>query len=249
MTEPGLHNMISDVSDALPRTSLVAIFDLDDTLLDTTLAVQKLLLPQLAKLGISEEVLAEARKAAHRENNTSFDVAEYVISHHGQEAWAAIAAAYIEEGKGLDLFLPGAHEVVGMLRRAHIPVGIKTYGNPQLQVPKRDAMRVPADIPFHVINHRDKGKMLDAAYDAERQEFVIEWLGYCASHVVMFENDPTAFNGLEEHIATGRVLAIWVPHSQADRQKPMPVGVREAQDLTSGLEILIQWTDIPEIRA
>lgn len=243
MTELAPHNRQD--SESLPHVPVAVIFDFDDTLFDTSRSVEKLLLPKLAARGISAERLAEARAAAHRDNNRSLDVVDYTIQQCGQDAWDEIATEYAEQGRGMDLLLPGAAAAMESLHDAHIPFGIKTYGTPQLQELKRSAIRLPADIPFRVINHRNKGAMIREMYDEMQGVFIVEWLGYVASRVALFENDPTAFVGLEEHMAAGRVLGAWIPHSEADRQKPVPDGVREEKDMTSAMTTLVEWADQP----
>lgn len=234
--------------ESLPRVPVAVIFDFDDTLFDTSRAVEKLLLPKLAVRGISAEMLAEARAAAHRDNNRSLDVVDYVIQQCGQEVWDEIAAEYTEQGRRMDLLLPGAATAMESLHDVGIPFGIKTYGTPELQDLKRSAIQLPVDVPFRVINHRNKGAMIRETYDHTRGVFVIEWLGYVASRVALLENDPTAFAGLEEHMATGHVLGAWIPHSEADRQKPVPDGVREEKDITSAMATLGEWASQPLVK-
>lgn len=234
--------------ESFSQVPLAAIFDFDDTLFNTNLSVEKLLLPKLATRGISANKLADARREAHQHGNKSLDVIEYTIQQCGQEAWDEIAAEYIEQGRQLDLLLPGAAVAMDALRAAQIPFGIKTYGTPDLQALKRSAIQLPEDIPFHVIDHRNKGTMLREMYDEERNVFMIEWLGHvAASRVAMFENDPTAFRGLEEHMAEGRVLGLWVPHTESDRMKAVPEGVREEKDLESAVVAMAMWAGISTI--
>ena len=234
--------------EALEPVPLAVIFDLDDTLFDTSLSVEKLLLPKLAARGVSAQMLTEAREAAHQNGNKSLDVIEYTIQQCGQEAWDEIAAEYVQEGRDLNLLLPGATAAMDLLRAAEIPFGIKTYGTPALQALKRSAMQLPDDVPFYVIDHRNKGVILSEMYDEKRGVFMIEWLGHVAAvRVAMFENDPTAFRGLEEHMAEDRVLGLWTPHSDGDRMKLAPEGVREEKDLASAMSTLAVWADIATI--
>lgn len=237
-----LNSRIHRESKKLPRVPLAIIFDLDDTLFNTSLSMEKLLMPTLVRHGIDPLALNEARAAEHRNNNGSLDLVEYAIAKGGQKTWDDISAGYVNEGRRIDLLLPGAQEAMDACDSAGVPFGIKTYGNPLLQVLKRDASHIPTTVPFHVIDHKDKGEMLDGMYDEELGGFVIEWLGCVASRIVMFENDPTAFRGLERHIANDRALAIWIPHSETDRAKSGPAGLVKRETIAGGMAAVAKWT-------
>lgn len=247
MTKAVHHNRIDEDSKKLSRVPLAVIFDLDDTLFNTSLSMEKLLLPILVKHGINPDALNDARAAEHRKNNGSLDLVQYAIDKGGQKTWDEISAGYVNDGKKIDLLLPDAQAAMDRFKAANVPFGIKTYGNPLLQILKRDASRIGPSVPFHVINHRDKGEMLDAMYNEKLEGFVIEWLGCAASRIVMFENDPTAFRGLEKHIECGRVLAIWIPHSDIDRAKPNPISLVEQKDMASAMAAVSKWSSVPNL--
>lgn len=227
----------------LRRVPLAVIFDLDDTLLDTQLAIDEALHPALEAQNLSPEDFNRNREEYKNKTGHSLDAYAYVTERVGEAAWQTVAAQYAERGKDLNLWLKGAQEAFSTLQKADIPFGIKTYGSDEMQQLKRQAMAIDETVPFHVINHRNKGEMLSTMYSPEHEGFEVKWLGdFVASRVVMFENDPSAFKGLEGHIEAGRVQAIWVPHTEGDRQKEVPVGVTEVPDIATGMKSVAEWS-------
>ncbi len=226
---------------------LVVIFDFDDTLFNTELSVAALLMPTLEKYGITAQQVDEARQAAHRDNDRSLDIIQYVVQRCGQQVWDEVRREYETHTKDLPgLLQPHAQEAMDILAHASVPFGIETYGIPELQEMKRKAVALSDAVPFHVIDHRKKGEMLDHTYNKATDRFEIEWLGYGASRVVMFENDPTAFDGLQSHVHAGRVLPIWIP-TLRDKTKFVPIEVSETKDLAEGMSRLAEWASDPHL--
>lgn len=238
---------MSDGQSIFRTVPLAVIFDFDDTLFNTELSVETLLMPTLEKYGITAQQVDEARQAAHRDNDRSLDIIQYVVQRCGQQVWGEVRREYETHAKDLpSLLLPHAQEAMDILAHASIPFGIETYGIPELQEMKRKAVTLPGAVPFHVIDHRKKGKMLDRTYNEATGRFEIEWLDYGVNRVVMFENDPTAFDGLQSHVRAGRVLPIWIP-TPRDKVKSAPIEVSETKDLAEGMSRLAEWVSDPRL--
>lgn len=245
MTEALNTRPFNDEKHSLKEVPLACVLDLDDTVIDTSQMLE-LFFPVAAKYGIASESLKEARLKA-REDGGSLDVADYVISVIGRENWENLHGDFVDFAKENDLLLPGAQTALDSLAQSDVVYGFKTFGGPIWQPAKRDVAGIDSAIPMHVVNRKNKGEMMSARYDVERERFVIDWLGCVAAKVAMIDNDPTSFNGLEEFIDRDQVLALWIPHTDTDKSKPVIDGVVQVANLEEGMRELSKWSGIPEL--
>jgi len=146
----------------MPVNSLYYVLDLDRCIANTERLYGLLEAIVLDKTSITKEDMTQARVAVENSSG-SFNTADYIQEHLrsvGQlKLWDAVAAEFIQRATQVDMFEPGAKELLHALRTKNIPHGILTYGGRTWQGMKIQVLHLN-ESPYMITETKEKGRII-----------------------------------------------------------------------------------------
>ena len=227
----------------MPASNMYYILDLDRCIANTERLYELLEAIVLDKTSITKEDMAQAR-AAIESSSGSFNTANYIqerLQAAGQQQlWDIIAAEFVQRGSQVDMFEPGAKELLQALRTENIPHGILTYGGSTWQQMKIQVLHLN-ESPHMITETKEKGYII-AGWQHDGMFRLPPELQYGqvteAKTVVLVDDKASSFTGLPRGAKGIHVLPGDGRDILPSQQGSLPVDVVQVRGLAGVLDLI-----------
>lgn len=174
--------------------------------------------------------IVAAKKYVEETSGGSFDTAEFVraeLEHRGKlDKWQAIETNFIEASKNYDYLMPGAREIIELLRQHHAHFGIITYGGDVWQRVKIKAARLES-IPHIITSQKNKGVLISEWVAKGCVPIELECQPF--DEVVLIDDKVISFNGFPQEQAKG--YQVRTGNDLVVDEAALPVNVQSVESL------------------
>jgi len=182
----------------MPETTVDTFYivDFDRTLADSDKLLEVFMTVSERHLDIPREEIEKVDRDVKARGDT-LDIVHYVrdrlAANDQNELWEEVEKQFIHESRGLNMLLPGAAELLDLLKNNHHPFGILTYGSPMWQRMKITAAGFKY-VPHIITESKEKGRFI-RHWQQEDQSFAIpkELGGVNARSVVLIDDKADSF--------------------------------------------------------